>query len=471
MNSQSQYNISTKETSEYQEIINKFVDANLLHNTNRKGFISFLIGKDKIQRTYKISEMNKVLSELDLNQDIWIMTNESWGFSRKKKYISRITCLYTDLDTYHSDFADMTPEEVMPHILAECEANYFPIPTTAMFSGRGIQLKWIFTEPEKANFTSSKRFDEAQRAVQVMFNKFGADKKALDLSRVLRLECSLNSKSQLFTRRLELPSLNFYNLNELHTFLDEFIPIPVENKEKAIRQVKQPKLRIVKEKKAKPVIEKPKQGEFVKSEIHLAIDNSRNSTSPHTLQKKGLFSLNTQRYLDLKRLVAMRGDVSGSRMHFLVWIMNFKALAGQVTLENFMEQTKIEADVLFKDGDYNLNGMISVMTKLQTHLKGERVVHNGKICSPLYTPKNETLIEIFVITAEEQSKLKTIIGYDERAERHRLSEMKRRRANGAIAREEYLEKALSNTKPWVALKISRATYYRRKEAGLIADCA
>lgn len=469
MNSQLQYNIFTEESSEYQEIINKFVDANLLHNTNRKGFISFLIGKEKIQRTYKISEMNKVLSELDLNQDIWIMTNESWGFSRKKKYISRITCLYTDLDTYHSDYAHMTPEEVIPHILAECEANYFPIPTTAMFSGRGIQLKWIFTEPEKANFTSSKRFDEAQRAVQVMFDKFGADKKALDLSRVLRLECSLNSKSQLFTRRLELPSLNFYTLNNLHTFLDEFIPLPVEKKEKAVRQVKQPKLRIAKEKKAKTENEKPNKEEFAKNEIHLAIDNTRNSTSPHTLQKKGLFSLNTQRYLDLKRLVAMRGNVSGSRMHFLVWIMNFKALAGQVTLDNFMEQTKIEADILFKDGDYNLNDMISVMTKLQTHLKGERIVHNGKICSPLYTPKNETLIDIFDITAEEQAKLKTIIGDSERAERHRLSEMNRRRVNGAISREEYLANSLSNTQPWLAMNISRRTYFRRKEAGLLPN--
>lgn len=466
MNLQYQYNISPEETSPNQEIINKFVDANLLHKTDRKGFISLLIGTEKRQTTFKISEMNEVLAKLDLNQDIWILQNESWGFSRKKKYISRITCLYTDLDTYHSEYADMSPEEIMPYVLEECQANYFPIPTSAMFSGRGIQLKWIFSEPEKANFTSSKRFDEAQRAVQVMFDKFGADKKALDLSRVLRLECSLNSKSQMFTRNLKLPSVNFYDLNRLHTFLDEFIPIPVDAKVKPAKQVKQPKLKIVKERKLKPFVEKSQKGVFARTKLHLAINNT-NTAGVSKLQKKGFFSLNTQRYLDLKRLVTMRGSVKGMRMHYLVWIMNFKALAGQVTLENFMEQTKIEADQLFDDGDYNVNDMLSVMAKLKSHLAGDRVNHNGRICSPLYTPKNKFLLELFEITPEEQKGLKTIIDEEEKLERHRIREMERRRVNGAISREEYLLNALSNTQPWLEMKISRRTYFRRKAEGLL----
>ncbi|WP_178377651.1 helix-turn-helix domain-containing protein [Nitrosomonas cryotolerans] len=64
--------------------------------------------------------------------------------------------------------------------------------------------------------------------------------------------------------------------------------------------------------------------------------------------------------------------------------------------------------------------------------------------APLYTPRNDTLINLFEITDSEQKELRTIISKDMAAERHRDRDRERRRAAGAVDRETYLEAA--NTK-------------------------
>lgn len=440
-------------------------DIFFMHGKAEKGFISTLQGKDKRQRTYKVSELENIVTNIDRSIDTYYTVNRFYAFSRKKIHCSHITCLFSDLDTYKTKYKDLPIEKTLELVLEECAKNYFPMPTTAMFSGRGIQLKWVFTEPERANFTSIKRFGEAQDAIQAMLVEFGSDTNAKDLSRVLRMEGTLHVDAQKYTYLMDLPGFHTYDLNHLHTLLDELIPEPVIKivKEKKVKPVKAPKI-----KKEKEIIEKPAKKEFARTKLNLAVNNNKKET-PIAFAKKGLLSLNTQRYLDLKRLARIRGNIEGQRMVFLMWIMNFKALAGQITPENFLEQAKIEADFLFTDGDYNLIDLITVQNKFVAQLAGEKTTYGGRSYLPLYTPKNRTLINIFEITAEEQQQLKTIIDDEEKLERHRVREMQRRRENGAVSREEYLENSITNAKPWEALGISRPTYYRRVKAGLIND--
>jgi len=79
---------------------------------------------------------------------------------------------------------------------------------------------------------------------------------------------------------------------------------------------------------------------------------------------------------------------------------------------------------------------------------------------PLYTPKNDTLINLFRISDEEQRRLRTIISTDLAKERHRKRDEARRRAAGAIDRATYEANSLSRRKPWEALGMSRRTWYR-----------
>ncbi|MDI9110715.1 hypothetical protein OGX85_25790, partial [Serratia marcescens] len=88
----------------------------------------------------------------------------------------------------------------------------------------------------------------------------------------------------------------------------------------------------------------------------------------------------------------------------------------------------------------------------------------GKSFAPLYTPKNDTLINLFQISQQEQEQLKTIISTDEaqkrRRERDRLRDEERRRAAGQLEREAYEANSLSRQKPWEAMGMSRAKWYR-----------
>jgi Spy/CpxP family protein refolding chaperone len=72
---------------------------------------------------------------------------------------------------------------------------------------------------------------------------------------------------------------------------------------------------------------------------------------------------------------------------------------------------------------------------------GQQIEFQGKLYPALYTPRNDTLINTFKITDDEQRQLQTIISKDMAAERHRDRNRdyrtEKRREAGAIERAEY----------------------------------
>src|SRR5699024_5132765 len=91
--------------------------------------------------------------------------------------------------------------------------------------------------------------------------------------------------------------------------------------------------------------------------------------------------------------------------------------------------------------DYRSKELMTLYAKAKQYEAGEKVEFGGRQYSPLYTPKNDTLISLFQITDEEQRKLRTVISTAMAAERHRERQKARRRAAGAVSRETYLEAA------------------------------
>jgi DNA-directed RNA polymerase specialized sigma24 family protein len=83
--------------------------------------------------------------------------------------------------------------------------------------------------------------------------------------------------------------------------------------------------------------------------------------------------------------------------------------------------------------NYRSAELMTLYAKAKAFEAGEQVEFGGKQFAPLYTPRNDTLINLFRITDDEQRKLRTIISRDVAAERHRKREEKRRRAAGAKA--------------------------------------
>ena len=149
-------------------------------------------------------------------------------------------------------------------------------------------------------------------------------------------------------------------------------------------------------------------------------------------------SLNWSRLLDLRQLVAMRGGISeGMRMMMLAYQMNFLALSRQVEPSTFFLEAKQVANAIDPTWGFHNSDLSAIIGKFKEALAGKTVFFAGREYSPLYTPKNETLIDLFQITDDEQRQLKTIISSVIKQERNTKIQQRIRREKGVISREDY----------------------------------
>ncbi|OCG93093.1 replication protein, partial [Xanthomonas euvesicatoria] len=102
--------------------------------------------------------------------------------------------------------------------------------------------------------------------------------------------------------------------------------------------------------------------------------------------------------------------------------------------------------------NYRSKELMTLYSKAKAYEAGEKVTLGDKEFAPLYTPKNDTLINLFQITSDEQAQLRTIIGADMARERDRKRHEAKRRAAGAVDRETYLDAAQAKRKQAQALK-------------------
>ena len=161
----------------------------------------------------------KELIKQDLNgKDIYISMNTFYKTYRRIDCLKELRACYIDLDIYNTKF---TKEQVMMNL----EENYYnqsiPIPNFVMDSGRGLYLIWLInTVPSKA----LPLWKAIEEYLYKELKDFGADRKALDPTRILRVEGSINSKSN--TRVKVLDENNYiYDLREIQkNFLPELQP-------------------------------------------------------------------------------------------------------------------------------------------------------------------------------------------------------------------------------------------------------
>ena len=406
-------------------------EALMFHNPERYGSFSLLVKvNDKMkQRSYPLSEMPKVLSSIDKELDTYISMGEFSKYSRKTEHLLRIGVLYVDIDTYYFEFSKgRTPKQLADSVLFHCDDVGIPRPTTLVFSGRGIQAKWLLKTPvpHKALY----RWKACQEQLIKKLEKIGADTAAKDASRVLRVVGTKNTKSGEYCSVVHVESDKSgepvrYCFDELaHNLLP--VEREVYERKRADKQRKKDNLKAI-------------QGGFKKG-----------------LKKPGGNRLALDRFGDLKKLLEIRWGGKtverGERMKFLFWQLNFLLLAGATTPQHLKSKAKSLAEDIDPNWRFNPAALETLATKGMKYLKRERVTFNGKDYLPLYTPHNETLINTFKITEEEQKQLKTIISKELSAERHRVRETTRRRTSGAIPREVYEQNAADKKKRAVLLR-------------------
>ncbi|MDU7549923.1 MAG: DNA-binding response regulator [Clostridium perfringens] len=196
--------------------LNKMNYIDNIHSRS-KGWItrSVIDKKGYSQWHYKYAE----LKDLDMSdENIYITLNTFYKPCRRLENIKELNTLFIDLDYYKTG-------KTKDQVLMDLEKNYFnqsiPIPNYVIDSGRGMYLIWII------NAVPSKALPLWKAVQEYLYNQlkfFGADRQALDATRILRVPGSINSKSKTVVNVLDEYEY-IYDLREIQNgFLPELKP-------------------------------------------------------------------------------------------------------------------------------------------------------------------------------------------------------------------------------------------------------
>ncbi|OSR27837.1 replication protein, partial [Pseudomonas savastanoi pv. retacarpa] len=168
----------------------------MYHDSNRSGFFSLLVDVrgEKRQSSHRLADMPTILNLVDNTRDTWMSQAEFIRPNRRVVNLARLGLLFTDLDTYRIPaLAGRTPDQLAASVLYFCAEDGLPAPSVLIYSGRGIQAKWLLdgTIPRHA----LPRWNACQRYLVDRLAHVGADPMAKDASRVLRTIETVNSKS------------------------------------------------------------------------------------------------------------------------------------------------------------------------------------------------------------------------------------------------------------------------------------
>lgn len=338
---------------------------NKIHSDS-KGWITRSVIDDNgyKQWHYKYAQ----LKDLDFTGgNIYITLNTFYKPCRRLENVKELNCLYIDLDYYKTG-------KVRSQILMDLEKNYFnkkiPIPNYVIDSGRGFYLIW------RINKVPSQALPLWKAVQDYFYNQLkslGADRQALDSTRILRVPNSINSKSNTVVSVIEQYDY-VYDLREIQ---NNFLPT-LKPKEK---------------KKGRP------------SKINFIY------------RERSLYYARIQ---DIIKLCELREyDLKGHR-EIILFLYRYY-------LCTFTEDlTKALNDVL------ELNNMFTQPLKENEVIKATRSAEKcylDKIKE--YKYKNDTLIELLEISEEEQTYMTTIISKAEYKRRDRIYQKKKYKSEEA----------------------------------------
>lgn len=388
---------------------------------NSKGWItrSCIDENGYSQWHYKYKE----LKETDLTgENIYITLNTFYKPCRRLEYIKELNALFIDLDCYNTKF---TKEQIIMNL----EENYFNklIPATnyILDSGRGLGLLWLINKVPSQALPLWKAIEE------YLYNQlkaFGADRQALDATRILRVPGSINSKSKTVVSIIDEYDY-IYDLREIQK---EYLP-ELKPKEK---------------KKGRP-----KKINYIYRER----------------------SLYYARIQDIIKLCELREyDLRGKR-EIILFLYRYYLCSFTEDVQKAIE------DVL------ELNSMFIYPLKENEVIRATRSAEKCYLDkNKEYKYKNDTLIELLEITEDEETQMSTIISKNEYKRRNNEYNKKKyqeklkaegklsKKAEVKVRREkkkDLLAEGLSQKEIYSLLKISKRTCVNDvkflKEQGLI----
>ena len=367
---------------------------------------------DFVTEAYPVHRLEEVLSlHQNSNRDVWISQATFYRTRRTVENVRSVGLSFVDIDCEDLPWAkDLNPVDRANFILQVCDESRIPRPSVIVHSGRGLHLKWLYTKaiPHPA----LPRWSAVEKHLVEKFRAFGADSKATDAARFLRLVATTNTKAAKEKNRCEVVYVNVESTldgsicrYEFDKFADMILPFTRQQ----IREFRKQKSEQAKSKETK---------------------SKKTKWNPQ--------SINAMRADDLEKLVELRGGIQeGMRMICLFWQMNFMCLAGRVTDDNFDAMASLLATKIDPRWDFRLGDLVTVRMKMRASRKAGTDTHRIE----LYTPKTEKLISDLEINLEEQRQLKTLASASVKQERRKEAREARRREANIMPRALYLSRA------------------------------
>jgi hypothetical protein len=335
-------------------------------------------------------------------EDVYLSTQRFRG-RRRIAHLLSLGSLYADLDFYRiPELVGRSPLAVLEMALLALEKAAMTEPTLAIGSGRGLYLLWLHGSIPRAALP---RWATCQRRLWEVLRPFGADRTAIDAARVLRVVGTVHKEAGVVVESLapvgEIKS--FENLAKEILPLDraELCDLRVQ---RALRAARSPSERL----------HAPPQG-FTQAMLWEA------------------------RLSDLQRLREIRwfGEPIPDfrdRWLFLAGVA-MSWLAVPTVLQRELYALARQAGGWTEA--HARSKLQAVFRTAHQAARGEGVEYAGVEVDPRYRFRNQTIIELLEITAEEEREMETVISDDERRRRDRQEKKERRREAGAMSREEY----------------------------------
>ncbi|MGL4910815.1 MAG: DNA-primase RepB domain-containing protein [Romboutsia sp.] len=374
-----------------------------LYDETTDGYIHLIkINENKTVKIYNTTNaaVKEVVEEFNGASNVFVTPNTTYKPERGVNNIRQFRALYIDIDGIEGDQLYVSYK-----IFELVELEKIPKPTMIVDSGRGIHVYWrIKNAPYGALYT----WQELEDMLYQNLKEYGADIKATDGARVLRLPGTINSKNNQECRIIYQDDELEYSMYDLR---DKYLNY--KNK----KQI----------------------GKAIKENKKIVTNAFFNS-----------YSLHIARAEDLETLCNLRDyDIKGHRnmvLHcYTYWIgiyeRDSESLAERVNVLNnkFIEPAK----------DSEVKAILRCVPKaIEKFLEYEQGIRAGKdkrVTKGMrdkggYWYKNETLIERLDITEAEQKHMKTIIGirvkYDRKNNKRNEA---RRNENGLTEKQQELE--------------------------------
>ena len=321
------------------------------------------------------------INDLSINlkgKDVYISQNTFNNKSRRLIHLKELKALYIDIDCYKMNLS----KEAVKYFMENDLYGQIPVPNMLIDSGRGLYYI-IFLENTKAE--DLPKWQLVEKYLYEKLKDLGADNKALDATRVLRVTGTVNSKNNSIVKVIDTYDYQ-YTLDEI---IENYIPEIIED-----RKEKQ---------KPKGVRKKGRKKKFV---------------SLFTL-----YNLYYTRFKDIKKLVEIRNfNMTGYRevtLFLIRYFLNVYHGDDDLVMEEVLEINNSFTEPLEKDEVFKA-----------TLSGATRATEN------VYKYSNDKLIKLLDITPLEQKEMATIISKSEKYYRNNKNRRdNRRNENGLTKRE------------------------------------